>query len=201
MNPLTNRSFPLQFHFKIATIANDFVAKDANGSTIAYVRQKLLKLVEEVIVYNDEYKNRELYRIKANKWIDFSATYNFIRNDGREVGRVARKGWASLWKAHYEIFDENQQQDLLIQEENGWIKVVDGVVGEIPILGFFTGYLFNPSYLISRPDGTQVARLVKEPSFFGRKFRVEKLSEFDEGEEERIVLGLMMMILMERRRG
>jgi len=30
---------------------------------------------------------------------------------------------------------------------------------------------------------------------------IEKLEEFDKGEEERILLGLMMMILLERRRG
>jgi hypothetical protein len=35
----------------------------------------------------------------------------------------------------------------------------------------------------------------------GRKFKVEKSGDFEDGEEDRIVLGLMMMILLERRRG
>ncbi|MEM7369706.1 MAG: hypothetical protein AAF587_13970 [Bacteroidota bacterium] len=198
---MQNLKFPLHFTFKISTLSNDFVAKDAEERTIAYVRQKMLKLIDEVLVYKDESKSEVKYSIKANKWIDFSAAYLFSDQSGRELGRVARKGWASLWKARYEIYDENQKQDLLIQEENGWVKVIDGMVGEIPILGMLTGYLFNPSYLLTRPDGSEVAKLSKEPSFFGRKFKVEKLAPFEEGEETRIVLGLMMMILMERRRG
>ncbi|MBP1637775.1 MAG: hypothetical protein H6Q18_564, partial [Bacteroidetes bacterium] len=72
---------------------------------------------------------------------------------------------------------------------------------EIPILGMFTGYFFNPSYIVIRPDGTAIARLSKEKSFFGRRFKVNKLAEFETGEEIRILLGLMMMILLERQRG
>lgn len=198
---MKNLKFPLDFTFKISTFSNDFVAKDASGNVLAYVRQKMLKLIDEVKVYNDESKSIETYSIKANKWIDFSATYTFTNKMRAEVGRIARKGWASVWKAHYEIFDENQKPDLVVREENGWVKVADAFLSEIPILGMLTGYLFNPAYIISRPNGTQVVRLKKEPSLFGRRFTVSKLNEFEEGEEERIVLGLMMMILLERRRG
>jgi hypothetical protein len=43
-------------------------------------------------------------------------------------------------------------------------------------------------------------RLKKEPSFFGRKFRLTQVGEMDADDEDRIVLGLMMMILLERKR-
>jgi hypothetical protein len=198
---MQNLSFPLDFSFKISTLSNDFSAKDAKGQTVAYVRQKMLKLVDEITVYNDETKSIVQATIKANKWIDFSATYTFTNKMGKEIGRIARKGWASMWKAHYEIFDENQKPDLIVREENAWIKVGDALFSEIPIVGLLTGYLFNPSYIVKRPDGTEVVRLKKEPSFWGRRFSVNKFSEFEAGEEERILLGLMMMILLERRRG
>jgi hypothetical protein len=97
--------------------------------------------------------------------------------------------------------DERQQQDLLVREENPWAKVFDSILGEIPGLGMLTGYMFHPSYIVTRPDGTQVVRLKKEPSFFGRKFTIDKLATFESGEEERILLGLMMLILLERQRG
>jgi len=198
---MTNLQFPLDLTFKISTLSNDFEAKDASGRTLAYVRQKLLKFIDEIQVYSDSTRTNLAYTIKANKWIDFSATYTFSNNQGREVGRIARKGWASLWKAHYEIFDENQKPDLVVREENGWVKVADAFLAEIPILGILTGYLFNPSYLVSRPDGTLVVRLKKQASFFGRRFQITKINAFEQGEEERIVLGLMMMVLLERRRG
>jgi hypothetical protein len=50
-------------------------------------------------------------------------------------------------------------------------------------------------------DGTQVVRISKEASFFGRRFELDKLAEVNDGESERILLSLMMMSLLERRRG
>lgn len=50
-------------------------------------------------------------------------------------------------------------------------------------------YFFNPTYLVTRPDGTAIARLSKEKSFFGRSFSVDKLAEFETGEENRLLLG------------
>ncbi len=198
---MQNLKFPLQFQFKITTLSNDFVALDSSGATVAYVKQKMFKLVDEIGVFSDELKVTKLFSINANKWVDFSATYTFTNDRGQEIGRIARKGWKSIWKSRYEIYDDKQKQDLLIQEENAWVKVGDAFLSEIPILGILTGYLFNPAYIVTRPNGTQVVRLKKEPSFFGRKFTVTKLNEFETGEEARIVLGLMMMILLERRRG
>jgi hypothetical protein len=193
--------FPVKLTFKIGTLSNDFVAQDATGNTIVYVRQKLLKLIEEVQVFNNESRSELMYTIRANRWIDFTATYTFTNRQSYEIGRIVRKGWASLWKAHYEIYDEKQQLDLAVREENPWAKVFDSMLGEIPILGLLTGYLFHPSYIVTRPDSTPVVRLKKETSFFGRIFTIEKLAEFETGEEERILLGLMMMILLERQRG
>lgn len=198
---MKNLQFPIKITFKISTLANDFIVKDANESIIAYVRQKLFKFVEEVIVFSDESKTNQLYTIKANKWLDFNTSYFFTKADGSKVGMVGRKGWASIWKARYEIYDENNAQDLLIREDNAWVKVGDALLKEIPVVNLFSGLMLNPSYSITRPDGTVVVRFKKDSSFFGRKFTVTKLNEFESGEEERIVLSLMMLILLERRRG
>lgn len=198
---MKNLQFPLQFTFKISTLSNDFIVKDANGITVSYIKQKMFKFIEDISVYNDETKSEVYYNIKADRWLDFSAAYNMTDKFGKGIGKIARKGWASIWKARYEIYDENNNQDLLIQEENPWVKIADALLIEIPLLGIISGYLFNPSYVVSRPDGTAVARIKKEPSFWGRKFTINTLSKFENGEEERLVLGLMMMILLERRRG
>ncbi len=194
-------SFPLKFTFKISSLANDFKAEDATGTQVAYVRQKLFKLKEEVKVYNDESGTELICTIKANKWLDFSASYNFWDEEDNNFGKIARKGWASLWKANYEIYDDEPKLNFTIREANGWVKVLDGLLGEIPILGMLTGYLFNPAYKIMDQKGNIVAMLKKDPSFWGRKFTVEKLGQIDDPEEERIVIGLMMLVLLERRRG
>ena len=193
--------YPIRFVFKISSFANDFTAKDADNNTVAYVRQKMFKLKEDISIFATENRTKLLFKIKADKWIDFSTAYSFTDSEGVELGKIARKGWASLWKAKYEIIDQHEKLQYHIREENGWVKVFDSLLGEVPILGMFTGYLFNPTYIVTDLDGKPIVRLKKEASFFGRKFIVLKLEDIDGDDKERIMLGLMMMILLERRRG
>jgi len=198
---MSGLQFPIDFTFKLSTLANDFTATDANGNVIAYVRQKMFKLKEAIQIFTDESKSQVAYTINADKWIDFSAAYSFKNTAGEELGKIARKGWRSIWKAKYEIIDQNQQHQYNITEENAWVKVFDYLLGEIPILSFFTGYLFNPAYIVTNKDGVLIARLKKEPSLFGKKFSVAKKGEMDADDGQRIILSLMMMVLLGRRRG
>jgi len=198
---MKNINYPVNFQFNITTFSNDFVAKDANRNTIAYVKQKMFKLKEDINIYNDEKKSKVNYKIKADRWLDFSAAYTFSDAQGIEFGKIARKGWRSLWKATYEIIDNKQEKQYAINEENAWTKVFDSLLGEVPVLGLFTGYFFNPSYIVANNKNEPIVRLKKLPSFFGRKFEITKLGELGEDSNERIMLSLMMMILLERRRG
>lgn len=198
---MQNLTFPIQFKFKIGTLSNDFTATDARGKVVAYVKQKLFKLKEDISVFSDETQTKVNYKIKADRWLDWSAAYSFYDEQNVEFGKIARKGWRSIWKAEYDIIDQNEAPQYKVKEENGWVKVFDSVLGEIPILGFFTGYLFNPSYLLTDNNGKPIVRLKKQASFFGREFELEKIGSIDNDDDDRIMLGLMMMILLERRRG
>lgn len=193
--------FPITFKFKISTLANDFTALDASGATIAYVRQKMFKFKEAILIYSNENKTDILYKIDADRIIDFNACYSFKDSQENLVGKLGRKGMRSLLKAHYEIFDNENKQEYSIREENPWAKVGDALLCEVPLLGLFSGYLFNPRYIVQKADGTIVARLSKQKSFFGRTFKLDKLQDLEPGDGERMILSLMMMVLLERRRG
>ena len=127
------------------------------------------------------------------------------------LSSTAKTSWAaeahlpyllsSQGKAHYEIVDAEGNEEFTINEENPWVKLWDALLGELPLVGLFSGYFFNPKYILKRMDGTEVARLSKEASFWGRRFKLEKLNDLGEGEGERMMLALMMMVLLERRRG
>ncbi|MFT5822693.1 MAG: hypothetical protein ACI8ZM_003949 [Crocinitomix sp.] len=199
---ISEYNYPLKFEFKIGTLSNDFIAKDAQGKPLVYVRSKLFKLKEDIQVFATEKKEEVLFTIKADRIIDFNASYAFMNEEGEHIGHVGRKGAKSLLKAHYEIYDDQKTPEFLIKEENPWAKFWDAMLGEVPILSMFTGYMFNPRYAIKRTGSEEVImRLSKEKSFFGRRFKLEKLGELEEGEDERLILGLMMMSLLERRRG
>lgn len=198
---MQNLQFPIRFKFKISTLANDFTATDANGKVIAYVRQKMFKLKEDILIYSDESRSKVNYKIKADRWLDFSAAYSFIDENENTFGKIVRKGWRSLWKTNYELIDQFEKAQYVISEENAWVKVMDTMFGEIPILGMFTGYVFNPAYLLVNKKEELIVKLKKQPSFWGREFIIEKVGVIDNDDDDRLMLGLMMMILLERRRG
>ena len=194
-------NYPLQLSFKLLAIASQIYVRDANGQLLGYVKQKLFKFKEDINVFADEAQTQHLYNIKADRVIDFSAKYNFTAASGQPLGSIKRKGMRSILKANYEVYDEHDSQVYKIREENAWIKVIDSLLGEIPVLGMFTGYLFNPAYIVERMDGTQVARLKKQPAFFEGVFQLEPLTQIAPEEEARMLLSVLAMTLLERARG
>ena len=199
---LKNLNYPLDFKFKITTLSSDFNITDRSGNYVAYVRQKMFKLKEDVVVFNDESKSQELFRIKADRWLDFNASYSMTDlSTDKTFGRLARKGMRSLWKSQYDIVDENENVKFQINEDNGWIKVWDNIVGEIPIIGMFTGYFLNPSYTVKDSAGKEYFKLKKMPSLIGRRFQLDRLIDIDDEDESLVVLSFLMMVLLERARG
>lgn len=192
--------FPLTLSFKKIALSPQITVTDAQGQLLFYVKQKLFKLKEAVTVFADVEQTRPLYTISADRVIDFSARYQFNDTAGNPLGSIKRQGMKSIWKSHYEVYD-GEQIVAHIQEENAWIKVLDGLFNEIPIVGLFTGYLFNPTYLITRPDGTLMVRLKKQPAFFESQFTIEEAEDISETAELRTVLAIIMMTLLERTRG
>jgi len=193
--------YPVDLTFKILALANQIYIRDANGNLLGYVKQKLLKLKEDIGVFADESKTELLFNIKADRVIDFSASYNFTNANGKFLGSIKRKGMRSIWKANYQISDASNQQVMEIHEENGWVKVIDAVIGELPILGMFTGYLFNPSYIVTRADNSAVLRLKKEPAFWESKFKLLPEGRIEADEEVLLLLSVLTMTLLERSRG
>ena len=194
-------NYPLKLSFKLLALASQIYIRDAQGNLIGYVKQKLLKLKEDINVFADEQQTRHLFNIKADRMMDFSARYNFTDAQGRSIGSIKRQGMRSIFKANYEILDGTGTQNMHIREENGWIKVADSLIGELPVIGMFTGYFFNPSYIVERMDGSPVARLKKQPAFFEGVFGLDRVGHLTEEEETRVLLSVLTMTLLERSRG
>jgi hypothetical protein len=77
---------------------------------------------------------------------------------------------------------------------------MDAIFSEIPLIGIFTGYVFNPVYLVSQ-EGTVIMRLKKNPAFLESSFTIEEVTDIPESQELQVVLSIIMMTLLERGRG
>lgn len=195
-------NYPLSFRFKLLAFSPQIYITDASGQEVLYVKQKLFRLREKVEVHSDSSRQHLLCTIEADRILDWSARYTFRDPSGRELGAVGRRGMRSLWSAHYDVFAPHSRDPLFsIQEENPIAKLLDSLLGEIPILGVLTAFLFHPKYLASRTNGTPVMRLTKQAAIFEGRFKLESLGEASEGESLAIILSYLMMNLLERQRG
>ncbi len=192
--------YPLTVSFKILALAPQISVRDAQGQLLFYVKQQLFKLKEAVTVFADEGQTQPLFSINADRVLDISARDHITDAQGRSIGAVQRHGMRSLWKAHYEVLVAGTPL-MTIREENPWIKVIDGLVGEIPIVGLVTGLLLQPAYQVTRLDGTVALRVAKRPSLLESTFWVEQHTPLERSEEQLALLSVLMMILLERTRG
>lgn len=195
-------NYPLHFRFKLLALAPQIFVEDSGRQTVCYVKQKLFKLKEKVNVFRNDAMNDLLATIEADRIIDWSAKYTFRDAQGRDLGAVGRRGMRSLWSAHYDIFTPGGGDvAFTIREENPMAKVVDSLLGDVPIVGLLTGYICHPKYIACRADGTPVMRMTKMPSFLERSFQLDLVGTADEGEQAAIMMSFLMMVLLERERG
>jgi uncharacterized protein YxjI len=200
--------YPLNLRFKLIALAPRIIVTDAGGTERLFVNQKIFNLKEDIRVYNNSNKEVELFSIKANRIIDFSATYNFTDSrSGQGLGSVKRKGMRSIWRATYFSDNTAGQTTHHIKEDNPWTKVLNNLAEGIPVVGMFSGYFLNPSYTIyrgaNREDESQpVMHLVKEPAFFESSYTITLANPNISAEEEiQALLALFMAVQMERRSG
>jgi hypothetical protein len=203
LDPIFNNvEWPLRLRFKFWTLSPKMIVEDATGREVIFVKQKLFRLKEHIELFSDHTRTVKLGEIKADRMIDWSAKYQFTDQVGDVIGSVGRKGWKSLWSAHYQSYNPGDSTtDFDIREENPIVKVIDGIVGQIPIIGILTVMLFHPKYSAKRADGQSVMRLTKQPAFLEGRFSLEKLGQLTSREQMNLILSFFMLGLLERRRG
>lgn len=194
--------YPLHLSFKIAAIASQIFATDADGKEIFYVKQKLLKLKENIEIYADRSKSTLLYTVKADRVIDFSPLFTLYDNGGNAAGSVKRFGKASIWKARYEL-QLGTGHKLIVEEANPWTKLLDGLLASIPIVGLISGYFLHPRYNIITENGQAMSELRKEPAFFEGKYTIATppANATDEQTQQLFAALMMVVVLRERMRG
>jgi hypothetical protein len=192
--------FPIHIAFKILTLIPQLYVNDASQKQFAYVRRKFWALKEDVTVYSDETQTRPLYRIKADRIIDWSANYRIANMSEATLGTVRRKGARSLWRAHYEIL-LGDRHVFTVRERSALVRFLDLLVGEIPIVGLLSGYFLNPMYDVTREGGGEAFVMTKQRSLLESRFDITKSGSSNDEEDIIATLALMMIVFLERSRG
>lgn len=194
-------TYPLTLTFKIAVVGAQLKVVDAAGRLVSYVKQRAFKLKEDITIFADEQQTQPVYHLKANKVIDIGATYAITTADGRPVGALKQRGLRTLWKATYDVVDASGDAVALVHEEKPWVKVLDGLIGEIPLVGFVLQQWVSPAYVVEGNDGVRYLRLRKRPSLIERRFELDLETALPPALERVVMPAVLMVVLLERGRG
>ncbi len=118
-SPFNANNFTLRR--QVLALTGVFRLYDQNGQVIAYSRQKMFKLREDIRLYTDESQSQELMRIQARQIIDFSAAYDvFDSLEDRLVGTLRRRGFHSIVRDQWEVLGPGDQPlGTLIEDSQG----------------------------------------------------------------------------------
>jgi hypothetical protein len=110
-----------QFTLKkqILALTGVFRIYDAMGEPIAYSRQKMFKLREDIRVYTDESQAQELLYIQARNILDFAAAYDvYDSGESRLVGTLRRRGFRSMLRDEWEVLAPGDDPIGRMQEDS-----------------------------------------------------------------------------------
>src|SRR4030043_1645838 len=92
---------------------------NSQGQLVLYSQQKIFKLKEDIRVYADESKTREILNIQARQILDFSAYYDVVDSQySTKIGGLRRKGFRSMVQDEWEVFDPQEKSIGILKEDS-----------------------------------------------------------------------------------
>lgn len=176
-----------RYHLKrqVFAMTGAFRLYSDSGELLAYARQKMFKIREDLRVFTDEAQTQELIRIQARQIMDFSAAYDVYDSFTQEkIGTVRRRGWRSIARDEWEFLDAQDQVLGKMQEDSAERALLRRL-----LLG---------SLLPQRYDVTFQNTLVAEFDQVFNLFRYELILDFDHDPSRQLDrrLGIAAAILL-----
>ncbi len=155
------------------------------GDLVMFSQQKMFKLREDIRVFSDETKQRELLWIQARQILDFAAAYDVTDTSlGVKVGTLRRKGFRSMVRDAWEILNIN---DILIG------TISEDSMGKAMLRRLLLGSLLPQGYDVLVGEN-KVADYKQRFSLFGYVMDLDFSS--DKGQQLDRRLGLAAAILL-----
>jgi len=108
---------------KLFSLGKKYFIKDSERKLIAYCSRKSMQIKEDIRVFRDETKERELFRIGQENFMNFTGKFNVIESGTEKVlGHLKREGIRSLINDEWAILTPDKEKigkavtDSLIKE-------------------------------------------------------------------------------------
>jgi uncharacterized protein YxjI len=106
------------------------------GSPIAYVRQRKLKIKEEIRFFADEAEMQELFQIKARTWLDTGGSkYDVIDAQDGNIGLLEHVFGKSLFRSTWRISTPEGEEIAIAQERSQALAIARRLIDFVPDIG------------------------------------------------------------------
>jgi hypothetical protein len=124
------------------------VGETPAGPPIAYVRQKKLKIKEDIRFYADEGETQELFRIKARSMLDFGGSRYDVLEGEQRIGLLWHKFRESLIRTTWHVGGPDEQEIALARERSAAGAIARRVVDYVPYVGGYIPIPYNFEILV-----------------------------------------------------
>ena len=140
---------------------------DQKNNVIFFSKQKSFKLKEDIKIYADESKKKELLSISTDQVLDFGAIYNVQCSVNNEnIGSLKRKGLKSIFKDEWILFNSKDEEFAKLSEKSILSALVSRIIKIIP-----------QKYLIISNKGEQIAQIKQHFNPFILKYTFNVLND------------------------
>jgi hypothetical protein len=106
------------------------------GPPVAYVRQKKLKIKEEIRFFADEAETQELFQIKARTWLDTGGSkYDVIDAQEGNIGLLEHAFRQSLFRSTWRISAPEGGEVAIAHERSQVLAIVRRLIDFVPDVG------------------------------------------------------------------
>jgi uncharacterized protein YxjI len=106
------------------------------GPPIAYVRQKKLKIKEEIRFFADEAETHELFQIKARTWLDTGGSkYDVIDAQAGNIGLLEHAFRQSLFRSTWRISTPEGEEVATARERSQVLAIARRLIDFVPDVG------------------------------------------------------------------
>jgi uncharacterized protein YxjI len=112
------------------------VGETPAGPPIAYVRQKKMKIKEEIRFFADEAETQELFQIKARSWLDTGGSkYDVIDAQDGTIGLLEHVFGKSLFRSTWRISTTEGEEIAIARERSQALAILRRVIDFVPDVG------------------------------------------------------------------
>jgi uncharacterized protein YxjI len=124
---------PIANLYRVTPLA---VGETPAGPPIAYIRQRKLKIKEEIRFFADEAETQEIFQIKARSWLDTGGSkYDVIDAQAGNLGLLEHVFGKSLFRSTWRVSTPEGEEIAIAQERSQVLGIARRVIDFVPDIG------------------------------------------------------------------